>query len=264
MTKYKICFACTLPGEPGCGCPDNDFYAEHGFEGSAEEAVQKAESLSWENYSGDFRWWIVDDQDIETELEEPAEKKTAAELHHKFYTPPSMDEVLKKSNNVADHSSLADLALILGEPTYTEIAIFPPGVRNSIEFAYRHWEFHCIYFDLYNNGLLVERGKQQPGSSGFLKPPNTTSSVLSVEEMVYRHNLACGKEISHVLRGDYFTSFHTREFVERNPLKIDVYDFLVDDKLVHKYELEHRNFLEKKEERLGNICGKLKIKGTTL
>ena len=58
IKKYKICFACTLPGEPGCGCPDNDFYAEHEFTGTHQEAIREAERISFELYRGDFRWWI--------------------------------------------------------------------------------------------------------------------------------------------------------------------------------------------------------------
>jgi hypothetical protein len=56
--RWKLCFACTLPGEPGCGCPDNDFYAEHKAAGTYEEAEALARELSWERYGGDFRYWI--------------------------------------------------------------------------------------------------------------------------------------------------------------------------------------------------------------
>lgn len=58
MPRYKICFACTYPDEPGCGCPDNDFYAEHEFEGTHESAEKEAKRISREIYMGDFVWWI--------------------------------------------------------------------------------------------------------------------------------------------------------------------------------------------------------------
>ncbi len=60
MSKYNICFACTRPNEPGCGCPDNDFYAEHPFEGTYADAEKEAKRISREIYRGDFTWWIVE------------------------------------------------------------------------------------------------------------------------------------------------------------------------------------------------------------
>jgi len=56
--QWKINFACTRPGEPGCGCPDNDFFASHDFFGTYEEAEAEARRLSWERYRGDFQHWI--------------------------------------------------------------------------------------------------------------------------------------------------------------------------------------------------------------
>jgi hypothetical protein len=58
MPKYTICFACTRPDQPGCGCPDGDFYAEHPFEGTRAEAEQEAQRISFQNYYGDFVWWL--------------------------------------------------------------------------------------------------------------------------------------------------------------------------------------------------------------
>jgi hypothetical protein len=62
MAKYTICFACTYPDKPGCGCADNDFYAEHSFEGTYAEAEQEARRISWQDYYGDFVWWIVEEK----------------------------------------------------------------------------------------------------------------------------------------------------------------------------------------------------------
>ncbi len=257
MPKFKICFADSLPGEPGGGGPDNDFYAEHGFEGSAAEAIKRAEKISWKEYSGDFQWWIVEDPSVEIDLEEPVEKPQP-----RLYTPPSMSDELKKSRNVTYHHSREDLTSILNEPTYITISLFPPGVRDSIDFGYRNWEFHCIEFDLYNNDLLVDRGKQKPGSSS--KPNNVTKSLLSVEEMIYKLNLAHGKQVSHVLRTEEYTDFHTKEFVGQHPLKIDVYDFQVNDELMGKYAKQHKDFLEEKEREFRSICERLETRGTTL
>jgi hypothetical protein len=61
MPKYESCFACSLPDELGSGCPDNDFYAEHPFEGTYAEAEREAKRISWEVYRGDFSWRIVKD-----------------------------------------------------------------------------------------------------------------------------------------------------------------------------------------------------------
>lgn len=58
MEKWKICFACTYPDEPGCGCPDNDFYAAYNYEGTKEQAEAEAKRISWEIYQGDYVWWL--------------------------------------------------------------------------------------------------------------------------------------------------------------------------------------------------------------
>jgi len=257
MAKYKICFACSLPGEPGCGCPDNDFYAEHGFEGSAAETIKEAERVSWERYSGDFQWWVVEDPNVKIDLEKSIDKPQSV-----LYTPPRISDELKKSSNVRHHNSIEDLISILNEPTYIEIALFPPGIKDSIDFGYKNWEFHCVDFDLYNNDLLVDRGKQKPGSSS--KPHNVTKSLFSVEEMIYKLNLVYGKQVSHVVRTERYTDFHTREFVEQHPLKMDVYDFQVNDELMNKYAKQHRDFFEEKEQRFKSICERLETRGTTL
>jgi len=57
---YTIHFACTLPGEPGCGCSDGDFHGEHEFSGDFPGAIKEAKRISFETYAGDFRWWITD------------------------------------------------------------------------------------------------------------------------------------------------------------------------------------------------------------
>jgi len=257
MARYKISFACSLPGEPGCGCPDNDFYAEHGFEGSASEAIKRAEKISWEKYRGDFQWWIVEDPNAEIDLEKSVKKPQP-----RLYTPPKLSDELQRTNNVVYHSSREDLTSILREPTYTEIGLFPPGVSNSIEFGYKNWEFHCVDFDLYNDDLLVDRGNQKPGSSS--KPHNVTKSLFSVEEMIYELNLAYGKQVSHILRTDRYTDFHTKEFVDQHPLKMDVYEFNIDCGLMSRYEKQHRDFIYEKERRFRNICDRLETRGTTL
>lgn len=257
MPKFRICFADSLPREPGGGGPDNDFYAEHGFEGSAVEAIKRAERISWEKYRGDFTWWIVEDPSVEIDLEMSVEKPQP-----RLYTPPKLSDELKRSRNVTYHHSRENLASILNEPTHTEISLFPPGVRDSKDFGYRNWEFHCTEFDLYNNGLLVDRGKQKPGGSS--KPHNVTKSLFSVEEMIYKLNLAYGKQVSHVLRTERYTDFHTREFIEQHPLKMDVYDFQVNDRLMDKYAKLHRDFLEEKERMFRDICERLETRGTTL
>ncbi len=59
MPLYKIGFACSPPDEPGCGCPDGDFYAEYSLPGTYSEAEKEASRISYEVYSGDFCWWIV-------------------------------------------------------------------------------------------------------------------------------------------------------------------------------------------------------------
>ena len=56
---FEIHFACTLPDEPGCGCPDNDFYASYDFWGTIDEARNEAKRISYEKYRGDFTWWIT-------------------------------------------------------------------------------------------------------------------------------------------------------------------------------------------------------------
>lgn len=58
VQEWTIYFACTLPDEPGCGCPDGDFLGEHHFQGTRRDAEAAAERISWETYAGDFRWWI--------------------------------------------------------------------------------------------------------------------------------------------------------------------------------------------------------------
>jgi 8-oxo-dGTP pyrophosphatase MutT (NUDIX family) len=56
---WLICFACTTPAEPGCGCPDNDFYAEHEFSADYEDAKLAAGRISRANYFDDFQYWIA-------------------------------------------------------------------------------------------------------------------------------------------------------------------------------------------------------------
>lgn len=162
-----------------------------------------------------------------------------------------MSDEIRKSSNVKYHS-IEDLNSILNEPTYTQIALFPPGIKNTLEFGYKHWEFHLIDFDLYNLDLLVDKGKQKPGSS--TKPHNVTKSLFSVEEMIYNLNLIYWVHVSHVVRTERYTDFHTKEFVEQYPLKIDVYDFQFNDKLMDKY----------KELKFRIICERLETRGTTL
>ena len=57
-TKWRIGFGCTRPGEPGCGCPDNNFYAEEIVDGSYADAKQMATTICRERYYGDFVSWI--------------------------------------------------------------------------------------------------------------------------------------------------------------------------------------------------------------
>jgi len=254
MSTYRICFACSFPEGLGCRHPDDDFYAEYEFEGNASETIKRAEKISREEYGRFFQWWIVEDPNI---------NKSQLTL----FTPLGELDKLKISSQVSYHSPVEDLITILNEPTYTETSLFPLGIKDSIEFGYRNWEFHCVDFDLYNNDLLVDRGKQKPGSS--TKPHNVTKSLFSVEKMIYELNLAYGKQVSHVLRIDRHTDFHTREFVEQHPLKMDIYEFQVQDKLMSKYKImsryekQHQDVFEK-ERRLRNICERLETRGTTL
>lgn len=64
MSKYNICFACTRPDQPGCACPDNDFYEEHPFEGTRAKAEEEARRISWQQYGGDFVWWLVEEKRV--------------------------------------------------------------------------------------------------------------------------------------------------------------------------------------------------------
>ena len=59
MTQFAINFACSLPGEPGCGCQDGDFHSEFWFDGTRGEAEDEARRIHHEVYQGDFRWWLV-------------------------------------------------------------------------------------------------------------------------------------------------------------------------------------------------------------
>jgi ADP-ribose pyrophosphatase YjhB (NUDIX family) len=63
--KWTIGFGCTQPGEPGCGCPDGDFYAEHEFTGPFNEAENAAREISREQYFGDFTWWLIPIEDAD-------------------------------------------------------------------------------------------------------------------------------------------------------------------------------------------------------
>lgn len=59
VRDYVIHFACTRPGEPGCGCPDGDFHATHPFQGTYAEAFSEAEEISSSQYRGDFTFWVT-------------------------------------------------------------------------------------------------------------------------------------------------------------------------------------------------------------
>jgi hypothetical protein len=57
-STWTIFFACTYPGEPGCGCPASNFLGKHTFVGAYEMAEAEAKRISYEVYYGDFVWWI--------------------------------------------------------------------------------------------------------------------------------------------------------------------------------------------------------------
>jgi hypothetical protein len=56
--KWRIGFGCTRPGEPGCGCPDGEFYAEETFDGSYGEGQAYSAQICRDRYSGDFVSWL--------------------------------------------------------------------------------------------------------------------------------------------------------------------------------------------------------------
>lgn len=64
QTGYMISFADSLPGEPGTGGIDNDFYSEWKYFGFAEDAIRQAERINREAHMGDFIWWIVEDSSV--------------------------------------------------------------------------------------------------------------------------------------------------------------------------------------------------------
>ncbi|HYR89324.1 MAG TPA: NUDIX domain-containing protein [Terriglobia bacterium] len=63
--RWSIAFGCTYPDEPGCGCADSSFHAEHTFVGSFAEAEAQARSINHFEYYGDFRWWIEPIEDLQ-------------------------------------------------------------------------------------------------------------------------------------------------------------------------------------------------------
>lgn len=56
---YTIHFSDSLPGEPGNGCGDPEFYAEQTIEGTYKEAEAKAAWINHSEYYGDYHWWIT-------------------------------------------------------------------------------------------------------------------------------------------------------------------------------------------------------------
>ncbi len=60
MRDYMLCFACSYLGEPGCGCPDNDFYHSEKYKGMLDLAEKKAEGINRNSFRGDFVWWVED------------------------------------------------------------------------------------------------------------------------------------------------------------------------------------------------------------
>ena len=58
MPRYKIIFDGNAGDGPGGGAPDNDYYYEHLFRGTDEEAKKHAEKLYWENYRADIGYYI--------------------------------------------------------------------------------------------------------------------------------------------------------------------------------------------------------------
>jgi hypothetical protein len=260
MTKYTISFACSRPGEPGCGCPDGNFLGEHGFEGTAEEAVREAQRLDWEKYRRDFSWWIDEDPNAEIKPEKKEdwfdvlEKLAGVEPHG----PQKLSERLKYYKNVKYHESKEELDSIFNEPAKTSITIFPPGVTGDA--GSKHLGFHCIDFDLYNNDILVCRGTNYPRRSGS---DGVSKSCCTVKEMIYG-NLAYKSQVSHVCREDGYSCFQKKDSVDNNPTMIDVYRFEVDKALEAKYVEKHIEACKEKELEFRSICERLKIRGTTL
>jgi len=264
MTKYKISFACSPPGTPGCGCEDGDFLAEHGFDGSPEEAVKRAEIISWKKYQGDFRWWIVEDKDIEIDREEFAEAEPPR------YTQ-KLSEELKRSSQVL-HFPSEKLESILKRPSYAvrkhEHRVMEDGADVGYGGQYPHyirtsrcirtWKQINTEYDLYNQDLLVDRGKQKPGSSSW--PHETENSLVSVREMIYEWNLVNGKQVSHVVEVEKYIDTEGKQLISR----MWVYDFKIDDELMDKYTKKHKAVCEERERRFRDICERLRIKGTTL
>jgi ADP-ribose pyrophosphatase YjhB (NUDIX family) len=56
--RWRIGFGCTRLGEPGCGCPDGDFYAEEIFEGSYKEGKAYGARICRDRYDDDFVCWL--------------------------------------------------------------------------------------------------------------------------------------------------------------------------------------------------------------
>jgi len=258
--SYRIYFACSLPGEPGCGYPDNDFHAEHEFIGTPEGAIKEAERTSLQKYQGDFSWWIVENPNIkEVDIEKKAEPK---DNEQRFTSTTRMTEVIEESPLITYHESKEELESILDEPSYLSISL-PLPTREGQQ------EFHHIQFDLFDNDVLVDGGNQKPGSCpgrkyGEKYGKSATESSVTVREMLYRWNLVYGIRVTHVLRTERYTSFHTDEFVKKNPLKFDIYTFSPDPKLLRKAEEERQAELEEEKRWQDALIERLIITGTTL
>lgn len=251
MARYKLCFKDSFPGEPGGGGWDNDFYAEWGFEGTAREAIKIAERINYEKYFGDFRWWVVQDDNVKIR-DIPFFEMEPKPKSNDFSFLDDLGYQLKQSKKITYHDSLEDLNSILKEPVWKSTITKRISPYNN---QYSHTEF--IF---YKDDFLV-RGSNYCGHG--LKD-GSQEALGSVEKVIYGSILPYGDDLDKILKKKYIFGGGISDEEKNSSIEFEVYDFHLDKGLKDKYMQKHKDFLDKEERELRNLTDKLKETGTTL
>lgn len=63
---------------------------------------------------------------------------------------------------------------------------------------------------------------------------------------------------------DSYTSYHTDEFVKKNPLKLEIYPFSPDPELLRKAQEKYQAQLEERKRKFDALSEKLRVNRSTL
>ncbi len=236
-----------------------------GFKGSAEEAIKQVQKMGIDGRQ-DTVWWIEEADGTHIDINGYIEEKSVGWSIFQEITNFSNHE----KREVVYHPAINDLKPLLVEPSFKYTRVFSEvnsldKFGEGIEYYSNNegnnkYEFHHIDFDFYSNDILCGRGRNWASS----EQNGVTKSVSSVLNMIHLLMSIDGIDISRVVRTDSYSSHNTSEFVKKNPLIIDIYNFNPEPLFYSEVKSTYKDNVKKRKKEFDSICDDLRNNGKTM